>query len=142
MRARYRGPAGSGTLELGDDATVQVLFDELRSKSGIASFSVKYGPPMAMKLLNLEEDGDKPARSLGLHGETFTIVPDEARPISPLYSAPAAPAPSEKRRPPASNPEASEKPEDINVPWVEKEGTLCRFQAHQVHLGPLLEEIC
>ncbi|VUC34552.1 unnamed protein product [Clonostachys rosea] len=124
MRARYRGPGGSGTLELSDDATVQALFDELRSKSGISGFSVKYGPPMAMKLLNLAEDGPKPARSLGLHGETLTIVPDEARPISPVYSAPPAPATSEKSRPAAPNPKASEKPEDINVPWVEQEGTL------------------
>lgn len=124
MRARYKGPAGTGILEISDDATVQAIFDELRVKSGITSFSIKYGPPMAMKTLERSQN-DQNARSLGLHGETLTIVPEETPP------APEVPAQTAGAQQPATTSRAARKnesPEDVNVPWPEREGTLCEYR--------------
>ncbi|KAH6989435.1 hypothetical protein BKA56DRAFT_575756 [Ilyonectria sp. MPI-CAGE-AT-0026] len=109
MRARYKGPAGTGIIEMPDSATVQDVLDELRARTGIVSFTIKYGPPMAMKTLDLGQVGET-ARSIGLHGETLTIVPEEAPP-APDTTTQAASQPSEG-------------PEDINVPWPGREGTL------------------
>lgn len=111
MRARYKGPAGTGIIEMPDSATVQDILDELRARTGIVSFTIKYGPPMAMKTLDLGQAGET-ARSIGLHGETLTIVPEEAPP-APDTTTQAASQPSEG-------------PEDINVPWPGREGTLCK----------------
>ncbi|KAL6400383.1 hypothetical protein AUP68_16086 [Ilyonectria robusta] len=112
MRARYKGPAGTGIIEMPDSATVQDVLDELRARTGIVSFTIKYGPPMAMKTLDLGQVGET-ARSIGLHGETLTIVPEEAPP-APDTTTQAASQPSEG-------------PEDINVPWPGREGTLCDY---------------
>ncbi|KAM6536536.1 ubiquitin-specific protease otu1 [Fusarium falciforme] len=120
MRARYKGPAGTGILEMSDDATVQAVFDELRAKSGIASFSIKYGPPMAMKTLEPSQD-DQNARSLGLHGETLTIVPEET---PPAPEVPAQTAAAQQRTTTLRTAKKNESPEDVNVPWPEREGTL------------------
>lgn len=111
MRARYKGPAGTGIIEMLDSATVQDVLDELRARTGIVSFTIKYGPPMAMKTLDLGQVSET-ARSIGLHGETLTIVPEEA-PLAPDTTTQAASQPSES-------------PEDINVPWPGREGTLCK----------------
>lgn len=137
MRARYKGPSGTGILEVADDATVGDVFEELRAKTGIAAFTLKYGPPMAMKTLNLSQKADI-ARSLGLHGETLTIVPDERRVPSPV------PAPSSTSSMPAAKhsreqqprTQSNENPEEVNVPWPEREGTLCEFCAHGMAIRP------
>lgn len=123
MRARFKGPAGTGILELSDDATVQAVFDELRAKSGIASFSIKYGPPMAMKTLEPSQ-GDQNARSLGLHGETLTIVPEET---PPALEVPAQTAAAQQRTTASRTAKKNESPEDVNVPWPEREGTLREY---------------
>ncbi|KAI5460246.1 hypothetical protein BGZ63DRAFT_509537 [Mariannaea sp. PMI_226] len=115
MRARYKGPAGTGIIELPDSATVQELLNELQTRTGFVSFTVKYGPPMAMKSLDLSLAGET-ARSVGLHGETLTIVPAEAppAPIRPL----------EAKEPRQAAPQSHSNIEDINIPWREREGTL------------------
>ncbi|KAF7563757.1 hypothetical protein G7046_g373 [Stylonectria norvegica] len=125
MRARYKGPAGTGIVEIPDDATVQVLFDELRAKTGIASMSIKFGPPMAMRSLGLDQK-DQIAKSLGLHGETLTIVPDEARSITPPATDPSEAQEAQSSRNEASRAKKKPRdgPEDINIPWPEREGTL------------------
>lgn len=117
MRARFKGPAGTGIIEIPDDATVKTLFDELRSRTEIANFAVKYGPPMAMKTLDLSQSLEV-ARSLGLHGETLTIVPDEPRPI---LLDPSQAASSSAQAP---TPKSDRNPEEVNVPWPDREGTL------------------
>ncbi|KAF4983825.1 hypothetical protein FZEAL_862 [Fusarium zealandicum] len=120
MRARFKGPAGTGILEMPDDATVQTVFDELRAKTGIASFNIKYGPPMAMKTLEPGQ-GDQIARSLGLHGETLTIVPEDT---PPAPAAPAQTVAAQHQAVPSRAARKNESPEDVNVPWTEREGTL------------------
>lgn len=120
MRARYKGPAGTGIIELGDDATVKAVFDDLRSKTGLQGFTLKYGPPMAMKTLNIGQ-ANEVARSLGLHGETLTIVPDEARPTPP----PPQTSSTSQIRPSQPAPKPNDGPEEANIPWAERDGTLC-----------------
>lgn len=127
MRARYKGPAGTGVVEVNDDASVQSLLDEIRSKTGIERFSIKYGPPMAMKTLD-QCHLNQTAKALGLHGETLTIVPDEARSVSPISAGPEIALPNQQQtRDSQQQPrlQLDEQPEDINVPWPEREGTLC-----------------
>lgn len=121
MRARYKGPAGTGILEIPDDATVKVLFDELRAKTGITNFGIKYGPPMAMKALEASQS-DHIARSLGLHGETLTIVPEDVPPPAP--TAPLQTGAAQYQAMTSRAAKRNESPEDVNVPWPEQGGTL------------------
>ncbi|KAL4729634.1 ubiquitin-specific protease otu1 [Fusarium chlamydosporum] len=120
MRARFKGPAGTGIVELPDDATVEALFNELRTKTGITNFGVRYGPPMAMKSLEVSQ-GDQNARSLGLHGETLTIVPEESSsaPVEPVQTGTVQHQTMTSRAA-----KKNESPEDVNVPWSQREGTL------------------
>lgn len=128
MRARFKGPAGTGVVEINDDASVHSLFDKIRSKTGIQSFTIKYGLPMAMKTLDSSHLHQN-ARALGLHGGTLTIVPNEGRPVSPISKVPISPAAKQQThglpRQPRTQPD--EQPEDINIPWPEREGTLCEY---------------
>lgn len=132
MRARYKGPSGTGVLQLPDDATVQNVLDEIRTKTGISRFMLKHGPPMAMKTIELK-DSNISAVSLGLHGETLTVVPEEASsdtaPANPI--APASDSQSNSNQPRNSGSQTGGKPEDINVPWPEREGTLRRCLRHE-----------
>ncbi|KAK0384214.1 hypothetical protein NLU13_8302 [Sarocladium strictum] len=119
MRARYKSPNGTGIIDLADDVTLQGVLDELRRCTGLGRFTIKFGPPMAMRTLDLTRHSET-AKSLGLHGETLTIVPDEPRPLTPP-SAGAPAAPSHAGEGPAAT---QENPEDMNVPWPERDGTL------------------
>ena len=120
MRVRYKGPNGTGTTELDDDATLQALIEDLQVRTGVTRFTIKYGPPMAMRSLDLSL-ASMPARSLGLHGETLTIVPEESRAITP----PVNEASKNETGPQSSRAIMDEKPEDINIPWSARDGTLC-----------------
>ena len=141
MRARFKGPSGTGILELPDVATVKDVFDELRSRSGVPSFSIKYGLPMAMKTLDNCQDNCS-ARSLGLHGETLTIVPDGDRTLtstSPFRSKQEpANLQSEDTQVRQSRTQSNQNPEDVNVPWPGREGTLRMSSL----LSPLSSPLC
>ncbi|KAH7376586.1 OTU-like cysteine protease [Plectosphaerella cucumerina] len=128
MRARYKGPAGTGVLSLEDDATVGQLFDLIREQSGISAFTLKYGWPL--KTLDQSQKGDI-AKSLGLNGETFTIVPDEASLPPPAPAPTAASSSSAKPGPPAASSSMwgdpsppRQGPESVSLPWPERNGTL------------------
>lgn len=124
MRARYKSPSGTGTIELADDVTLEGLLIELKIRTGVESFTVKYGPPMAMKTLDLSRRMET-ARSLGLHGETLTIVPDEMRAVTPPAAAP------QNDNAQISQTALQDNPEDINIPWPERDGTLC--ESGEIH---------
>ena len=125
MRARYKAPSGTGVLELPDDATVQDVFSEIRAKTEISHFSLKYGPPMAMKSISAVDYAHQ-AKSLGLHGETLTVVPDEARPEPPSETSNTRSSQPVQSfmEPRERSSRSGEKPEDVVVPWPEREGTL------------------
>lgn len=123
MKARFKGPSGTGVIELEDNASVDALCKRLIDQTGIQEFSIKYGPPMAMR--NLDMASSESVKSLGLHGETLTIVPEE----SSSGTATAAPARHTGSRLEQSTGQqrqakSQQDPEDIVVPWPEREGTL------------------
>jgi ubiquitin thioesterase OTU1 len=129
MRARYKSPSGTGTIDAPDSLTVGQLLDELRTRTGIKDFTVKFGPPMAMKTLDTSL-ATEPARSLGIHGETLTIVPEEPRSVSTVHQG------TEKQhRTPGKQMRhgEEEKPEDIHVPWPERDGILCEKPSDLLH---------
>ncbi|KZL87669.1 otu-like cysteine protease [Colletotrichum incanum] len=126
MRARYKGPGGTGVVSLEDTATVGDLFNEIKDKTGITDFSLKYGWPL--QTLTLEQK-DANAKDLGLNGQSFSIEPAQPRAITP---PPAAP-PAASRGPEAGGPavkkarldsDADATPSEISIPWPERESTL------------------
>ncbi len=119
MRARYKWPDGTGIITLGDDATLGDVVKELTSKTLLTNFGIKFGPPTAMKALDMSRT-DQSAKKLGLHGETLTIVPNEAQP---------SPSTSEDLPEPHGGQKA--RPQDVNVPWGVRDGTLCRSEIHK-----------
>jgi len=121
MKARYKGPAGTGIITLPDDATVKAVFEELKARTGIEDFTVKFGPPMAMQNLDISAS-DTLAKSMGLHGETLTIVPREPQSIFPVRQATEGKHPSNRHEEASARPAQS--PEDVTVPWPEREGTV------------------
>ncbi|KAK1492620.1 OTU-like cysteine protease [Colletotrichum tamarilloi] len=122
MRARYKGPGGTGVVSLEDTATVGDLFNEIKGKTGIAEFTLKYGWPL--QTLTLEHK-DANAKDLGLNGQSFSIEPAHHRAITP---PPAAAAPAsrglEASKKPRLDPDADPSPSDISIPWPERESTL------------------
>ncbi|KAI9897098.1 hypothetical protein N3K66_008120 [Trichothecium roseum] len=125
MRARFRGPSGSGIVEFNDDATVANVFDKIREQTGIDHFSVKYGQPTSMETLGAG-DANKGVKSLKLHGETLIVVPEEQTRdhITPDPMSQKEPRGGAEGLGQNVKSRASENPEDINIPWPEREGTL------------------
>jgi ubiquitin thioesterase OTU1 len=75
---------------------------------------------MAMKTLETNQS-DQNARSLGLHGETLTIVPED---IPPSPTEPAQTATAQDQITTPRTAKQRESPEDVYVPWPERGGTL------------------
>lgn len=124
MKTRYKSPNGNGVLELPDDVTVQALFEEITKKTSIVDFILKYGPPMAMRTLDLSQK-DAIAKSIGLHGETITVVPNESEVGEPVASSRARESGAEDY----TSVQRTSDPQEIVVPWPQREGTLRKLQA-------------
>ncbi|KAK2612238.1 ubiquitin-specific protease otu1 [Conoideocrella luteorostrata] len=122
MRARYKGPSGTGIIEIDDDATIQLVFEALGSKSLIEHFTIKYGPPTAMRTIDLSM-GDLAAKSFALHGETLTIVPSKKKVDSPEPER-CDSSPSRDGKQPRGALRTGIAPDDIVVPWPERKGSL------------------
>jgi ubiquitin thioesterase OTU1 len=147
MRARYKGPSGTGVLELPDDAAVGNIFEEITLKTGLSDFTLKYGWPL--KTLEPSQK-DAIAKSLGLSGETFTIVPgasdegpkgasstrgqDQAS-VQETSTSQSSGRPNKRVR---VEEEASRArgPEGVSVAWPDRGGTLREFCLCFVHLLP------
>lgn len=125
MRARYKWPGGTGIIALEDTATLGDLVRELQSKTLLSSFGIKIGPPIAMKTVDMNET-DQLVRSLGLHGETLTIVPNDSALASASATALTPTAGNDDPRQPAFSQRKATEPQDVNVPWGEREGTLSK----------------
>lgn len=120
MRVRYKSPTGTGIIELPDDTTIRALREEVKLRTGLQSFGIKYGPPMAMKTLDL----DRPmvlAKSIGLHGETLTVFAQAGREALPTDML----KPSEQSAATAQGHMHTQDIDGIAIPWGEREGTLC-----------------
>ncbi len=115
MRTRYKWPGGTGIITLGDDATLGDVVKELTSKTFLTDFGIKFGPPTAMIALDMSRVNQS-AKEIGIHGETLTIVPNEKRP------PPSRQSTGEDRR--ESHQAQQKRPQDVNVPWDVRDGTL------------------
>ncbi|EJP63257.1 OTU-like cysteine protease [Beauveria bassiana ARSEF 2860] len=118
MKVRYKWPGGTGIITLGDDATLADVVQELASKTSLSNFGIKFGQPTAMKTLDMS-DLDQLAKKLGLHGETLTIVPHDARssPTKQFAGETGILEPEIHRR-------QTLMPQDVHVPWEVRDGTL------------------
>ncbi|PQE28060.1 OTU-like cysteine protease protein [Rutstroemia sp. NJR-2017a WRK4] len=92
MRLRLRGPEGTSTITLPDDAQVHDLITAIVSQTSIPSFDVKYGyPPQPLHLS--ESDPSLPLSQLGvkLNNEQLTVSakdsPAPTRPSVPVDEA-------------------------------------------------------
>ncbi|KAM3498669.1 hypothetical protein MY10362_008028 [Beauveria mimosiformis] len=118
MKVRYKWPGGTGIITLGDDATLGDVVQELASKTSLSNFGIKFGPPTAMKTLDMS-GLDQLAKKLGLHGETLTIVPYETHssPTKQFAGEAGILEPEIHRR-------QTMVPQDFHVPWEVRDGTL------------------
>lgn len=121
MKTRYKTPNGHGVVEIADNATVELLFGEIQKKTGFTGFTIKYGLPGAMKSIGVESN-HTPAKSLGLHGETVTVVPDEPIQCDMGESNDTQPHKSTQPVPKSDKHD----PQDAVVPWPEREGSLSK----------------
>ncbi|XXH01171.1 hypothetical protein Hte_007524 [Hypoxylon texense] len=72
MQIRYKAPQGAGKVEIDDGATVSQLLDALKTSTGLADVTVKYGwPPKALEAHQFETS----LQELGLQRESLTIAP-------------------------------------------------------------------
>jgi ubiquitin thioesterase OTU1 len=78
MRTRLRGPGGTSTLTLPDDATVGDLITQIAEKTSVASFDIKYGYPPQPLLLELYEKSQALSKlAVKLDGEQLIISPKD-----------------------------------------------------------------
>lgn len=115
MKVKYKGPNGIGLIQVPDDSTIGILFDELAAKSGVKVQAIKYGMPMAMKTVDSSQRKE-PALSFKLNGESVMIVPEETVPTllsrddsKTSHNVPDNPA---------------EDAGSVVVAWPERDGTL------------------
>lgn len=90
MRMRLRGPEGTSTITLPDDAQVRDLISEIISQTSISDFDVKYGYPPQPLLLS-QSDPSLPLSQLDvkLNNEQLTVSARD----SPSSARAAAPPP-------------------------------------------------
>jgi len=78
MRTRLRGPGGTSTLTLPDDATVGDLLTLITEKTSVAKFEIKYGyPPQPLLLEQYEKSQALSQLGVKLDGEQLIISPKD-----------------------------------------------------------------
>ncbi|KAL1844667.1 hypothetical protein VTK73DRAFT_2067 [Phialemonium thermophilum] len=116
---RLRAPNGMSRLDVEETATLADLVRLVREKTGVATFSLKYGWPLQPLDLGDEDALRIPVGDLNLRGETLVVVPLDGAPEA------AAPAPSvaeaEARQPERFEPKRVE-PDETVVEWPERGG--------------------
>ncbi|KAF3059567.1 putative ubiquitin thioesterase otu1 protein [Daldinia childiae] len=97
MKIRFKAPSGGGTLELDDASTVDQLLESIKSSTGFADVTVKYGwPPKPLTA----DQGQLSAQSLNLHRENLTVVPKEDASAAVAHNTPPMPEPVATTAPP------------------------------------------
>ncbi len=113
VQVRLRTPAGQTRLELEDTATYAHFLELVREKTGLKSFTLKYGYP----LKDLKPSPDQlhsTVKQLKLHGETIVVAPVE---LAVPVPAPQPATPIE----PAFVPKGVE-PDETVVNWSDRGG--------------------
>ncbi|KAL1958453.1 hypothetical protein VTO42DRAFT_4317 [Malbranchea cinnamomea] len=78
MRIRVRGPSGQSTVLLEDTATIRDLCGQIREKTGLSSFDVKYGyPPKPLRLDQFDQGAKLADTGVKLNGEQLIITRKE-----------------------------------------------------------------
>jgi ubiquitin thioesterase OTU1 len=72
MRVRIRGPSGTSTATLEDDATVGDLYARIKENTGLTSFDIKYGYPPKPLLLE-SKSALLSGLDIKLNGEQLTV---------------------------------------------------------------------
>ncbi|TVY58724.1 putative ubiquitin thioesterase otu1 [Lachnellula cervina] len=102
MRTRLRGPGGTSTLTLPDDATVGDLLTLITEKTSVAKFDIKYGyPPQPLLLEQYENSQALSQLGVKLDGEQLIISPKDdpsSKPVSQPVAAETANKEQEKSR--------------------------------------------
>lgn len=102
MRTRLRGPGGTSTLTLPDDATVGDLLTLITEKTSVAKFDIKYGyPPQPLLLEQYENSQAISQLGVKLDGEQLIISPKDdpsSKPVSQPVAAETANKEQEKSR--------------------------------------------
>lgn len=77
---RVRGPEGTSTITLPDDAKISDLVSEITLKTSLTNFDIKYGyPPKPLLLSQSEPSLPLSKLSVKLNGEQLTISSREER---------------------------------------------------------------
>ncbi|KAJ8063773.1 hypothetical protein OCU04_007634 [Sclerotinia nivalis] len=80
MRMRIRGPEGTSTISLPDNAKISDLLSEITSKTSLTNFDIKYGyPPKPLLLSQSEPSLPLSKLDITLNGEQLTISSREER---------------------------------------------------------------
>ena len=119
VKVRLRGPAGQAQIELEDTASYARLLELVQEKTGLKSFSLKYGYPLR-DLKPTPEELDLTVRDLKLHGETIVVAPLES-------AAPAPPPPPAAAPVPEFVPKGVE-PDETVVRWPDRGGFMGKVQ--------------
>ncbi|CAD6455987.1 7ad49751-1e8e-440e-bcbc-b0e4d67499f2 [Sclerotinia trifoliorum] len=93
IRMRIRGPEGTSTISLPDNAKISDLLSEITSKTSLKNFDIKYGyPPKPLLLSQSEPSLPLSKLDITLNGEQLTISSREERRLdaSPKSVVPSA----------------------------------------------------
>lgn len=84
MRLRIRGPSGQFTTTLAEDATIEVLRNEIVEKTGLTTYDVKYGyPPQPLPLEYTKSHQKLSELGVQLDREQLIITPKDGQVTEP-----------------------------------------------------------
>lgn len=137
IRVRVRGPNGVTSIQAEDDWKLEQLIELIKEKTGVASFSLKYGWPL--KAMETDDAKHQTLAGFKLNGETLVVEPLEA-PSAAFEDTAAPPAPSKGagsaisvapgataaalRSPLAPRRLGNKNLDDVMVEWPERDGML------------------
>ena len=119
VQISLRAPNGQSRIHIDDESTLQDLIEIIAEKTGLKSFTLKYGYPP--KDLDITPPAlERGIQNLKLRGETIVVVPLETRPASPV----SQPAPKPSIPQPQAFVPKSVEPDETSVEWPERGGHL------------------
>ncbi|EEP82107.1 conserved hypothetical protein [Uncinocarpus reesii 1704] len=132
MRVRIRGPSGQSTVSLQDTATVGDLLDQIKAKTALAGFDIKYGyPPRSLSLDQINRSTAITEIGVDLNGEQLIIIPKAGASSTeppPVFAQPAPKTAVESERQPGLLSLDRKKPNIENdppeIPSADHNGTI------------------
>ncbi|KAM7196320.1 ubiquitin thioesterase OTU1 [Rhypophila sp. PSN 637] len=115
IQVRIRAPNGQSRLEIDDEATLGDLISQIKEKTALEKFSLKYGYPLKNLDLSPEAQSKTHVKDHGLRGETLVVAPLEPR----RSASPPPRAASPPKKP--FTPKGIE-PDETSLAWPERGG--------------------